>query len=155
MRHNNKDFIGATLTIGPGLKHYGVKGMKWRVKKAAGSNEDPDLEEGAGGGGSDLDSDDEDDDQSGLPSDRYRVGNRPVGHEKKVGSGKVSVHKREKANTGKRPESSKVQSKFANQHNRPVGHKKKVGSGKVSVHKREKVNTGKRPESSKVQSKWR
>lgn len=114
MRHN-EDFIGATLTIGPGLKHYGVKGMKWRVKRAPGSDEDPDHEEGAGGGGSDLDLDDEDsdyDDQSGLPSDRYRVDNRPVARKKKVGTGKVSVHKREKANTGKRPESSKIQSKW-------------------------------------------
>ena len=95
------------------LSHYGVKGMKWRVKKAAGSNEDA-----AGGGAEDPDEETEDEDSSSdkptLPSDRYRVkkGNkRPVGREKQVGSGKVTIHKREKANTGG-PQSSKTQSKW-------------------------------------------
>lgn len=133
------------------LSHYGVKGMKWRVKKASGSNEDA-----AGGGAADLDEEDEAGDDSSdkptLPSDWYRVrkGNkRPVGREKQVGSGKATIHKREKANTGG-PQSSK----FANKPKRPVGRKKTVGSGKATIHKREKANTG-GPESSKVQSKWR
>lgn len=135
------------------LSHYGVKGMKWHVKKAAGSNE-----EAAGGGAEDPDEEDEDEDGSSdkptLPSEWYRVRKgdkpkRPVGREKKVGSGKATIHKREKANTGG-PESSK----FANKPKRPVGRKKVVGSGKATIHKREKANTG-GPESSKVQSKWR
>lgn len=146
-----KDFIGKTLTIGPNLMHYGVKGMKWRVKKASGSNEDA-----AGGGAADPDEEDEVEEDSSdkptLPSDRYRVKNgnkRPVGREKQVGSGKVTIHKREKANTGG-PQSSK----FANKPKRPVGRKKVVGSGKATIHKREKANTG-GPQSSKTQSKWR
>ena len=147
----NRDVVGGTLIIGPELKHYGVKGMKWRVKKVSGSNEDA-----AGGGAADPDEETEDEDSSSdkptLPSDRYRVkkGNkRPVGREKQVGSGKVTIHKREKANTGG-PQSSK----FANKPKRPVGRKKVVGSGKATIHKRGKANTG-GPESSKIQSKWR
>ena len=133
------------------LSHYGVKGMKWRVKKASGSNEDA-----AGGGAADPDEETEDEysssDKPTLPSEWYRVrkGNkRQVGREKQVGSGKATKKKKKKANTGG-PQSSK----FANKPKRPVGRKKVVGSGKATIHKREKANTG-GPESSKVQSKWR